>query len=207
MKKPLILIVLLSSFSISIGLCQSQTQGVQEWTAEKARQWFETKEWANGLTLKAYESLDVQEFAKQYHKNKVYWDKAFLYLKNTNLDTVTPGKYYLDGQNVYISVTEGKTKDFVASKWEAHRKYIDIQYVIRGKEKMGVAPFAKAKELETYDSAKDVGFYAIAETDAKFYTAEPGVFLIFFPKEAHRPGIKIDGCDSDKKIVIKVKAD
>jgi len=208
MKKTRIAIIpFLFSFYMMVGSCQAQTKVDNAWTPEKARQWFETKEWTNGLTLKAYESLNIQEFAKQYHKNKAYWDKAFLYLKNTKLDTITPGKYYLDGQNVYISVTDGYTKDFEATKWEAHQKYIDIQYVIKGKEKMGMAPLSKATESVAFDNNKDVGFYTVADADAKFYLAEPGIFLIFFPKEAHRPSIKTDGCDSDKKIVIKIKAD
>jgi YhcH/YjgK/YiaL family protein len=185
----------------------AQTSGDQTWTPEKATKWFEAKEWANGMTLKVYDAVNKQEFAKQYNKNKAYWDKAFAYLKNTNLDTVTPGKYFLDGTNVFISVTESKSKAFEATKWEAHRKYIDIQYIIKGKEKMGVAPFAKAKEVEPYNETKDIGFYSVAEADSKFYIAEPGTFLIFFPQEAHRPSIKVDGFDTTKKIVIKVKAD
>lgn len=205
-KTRLTIIPFLSLFCMTISVCYAQSSADQTWTPEKARQWFETKEWTNGLTLKVYDGLNVQEFAKQYHMNKAYWDLAFRYLKNTNLDTVTPGKYYLDGQNVYISVTEGNTKDFEATRWEAHRKYIDIQYVIKGKEKMGMAPFAKATENVAYDPTKDNGFYAVAESDARYYLADPSVFLIFFPQEAHRPNIKTDGCDADKKIVIKIKA-
>ncbi len=170
-------------------------------------QWLKAKEWANGLSLKVYDSVNAPEFEKQYNKNKVYWDKAFAYLKNTNLDTISPGKYFLDGDNVIATVSENKPKEFEATKWEAHRKYIDIQYIINGKERMGVAPLSKATVVEPYNETKDVGFYSIADADSKFYLAEPGVFLIFFPCETHRPNIKTDGCDKDKKIVIKVKAD
>jgi len=175
-------------------------------TKEQAIKWLNSKEWANGLSLKVYDSVNVQEFAKQYNTNKSYWDKAFAYLKNTNLDTVSIGKYFLDGDNVIATVSENKPKDFADTKWEAHKKYIDIQYIIRGKEKMGVAQVSKGTVVDQYNETKDVGFYSVADADSKFYLAEPGVFLIFFTSEAHRPNIKVDGCDSDKKIVIKVKA-
>ena len=156
------------SIFLSNSSCRSQTCA-QAWTMEKATKWFEAKEWTNGLSLKVYDSVNKLEFAKQYNKNKAYWDKAFTYLKNTNLDTVSPGKYYLDGNNVFVSVTMNKLKPFENTKWEAHRKYVDIQYVIKGKEKMGVAPFSKAKEVEVYDETKDVGFYAVADVEGKFY--------------------------------------
>jgi YhcH/YjgK/YiaL family protein len=186
---------------------KAQTSGDDAWTKEKAAKWVKTREWANGLKLKAYDSIDVKEFAKQYHKNKKYWDKAFEYLKNTNLDTLSPGRYDIDGNNVYVSVTQNKTKAFEDTKWEDHHRYIDIQYVIKGKEKMGVAPVSKATILDAYNDKKDNAFYQVSEKDSKYYVAQPGTFYVFFPQETHRPNIKVTGCDEDKKIVIKVKAD
>jgi YhcH/YjgK/YiaL family protein len=167
--------------------------------------WFNSREWANGLKLDAHKSTDIKEFYSQYAKNKAYWDKAFAYLRDTDLENVASGKYNLDGDNVYVSVTEGPTKTFENTKWEAHRKYIDIQYVVRGKEQMGVAPLSKAVNIEPYNSDKDIGFYQVPEDDCKYYVAEPGTFLIFFPQDAHRPSIKTEGTDADKKIVIKIK--
>jgi len=108
---------------------------------------------------------------------------------------------------VYVTVSDNKTKAFEETKWEAHKKYIDIQYVAKGKEKMGVAPFEKAIEVEPYNDKKDVGFYSISALESKFYIAQPDTFLIFFPSDAHRPNIKIDGVDADKKIVIKIRVE
>lgn len=189
-------------FVMSMGAsCQSQTSGT--WSKEDAGKWFKGGEWLNGLKLNAHESTDQIEFANQYHKNKALWDKAFAFLKNTNLDTIRAGKYPIDGDNLYASVTENPTKDFDKTKWEAHKKYIDVQYVIKGKEKIGVAPFSTATVVTPYDETKDVGFYS--SNDGKFYEAQPGTFFIFFPQDAHRPNIKIEGCDVDKKIVLKVR--
>ncbi len=185
----------------------AQTSTDETWTKEKAVKWLHESKWGNGLKLHVYDSVNALEFAKQYHANKSYWDKALAYLKNNNLDTLSPGKYPIDGDNVFASVTINKPKVFEATKWEAHRKYIDIQYVIRGKEKMGVAPLSKTSVVEPYNETKDVGFYNVTDADSRFYIAVPGTYLIFFPQETHRPNIKIEGCDEDKKIVIKVRAD
>jgi YhcH/YjgK/YiaL family protein len=181
--------------------CQSQSS--ENWTKEKAAKWFNGNEWLNGLKLKAHQSTDQLEFARQYHKNKALWDKAFAFLKNTNLDTISVGKHVIDGDNLYASVTEAPTKDFDKTKWESHKKYADIQYIIKGKEKMGVAPLSATSVVTPYDETKDVAFYN--SNDGKFYEAQPGTFFIFFPQDAHRPSTKIEGCESDKKIVLKVK--
>ena len=197
-------IIMLYTFGYTI---QAQTSPNQIWTKESATQWLNSKTWKGEMTLSVYKAVDVVEFATQYHKNKIRWDKAFFYLKNQKLDTISAGKYYLMGDTVYVSVTDNKPKAFEATKWEAHKKYIDIQYVAKGKEKMGVAPVSKGSVVEPYIETKDVGFYSLPEPDCKYYVAQPDTFLIFFPAEAHRPNIKIEGCDTDKKIVIKVRAD
>jgi YhcH/YjgK/YiaL family protein len=161
--------------------------------------------WANGLKLKVHKSVNAIEFAEQYSKNKASWEKAFDFLKNTDLDTLKPGKYVLDGENVFVSVAEGPIKLLENAKWEAHHKYIDLQYVIKGQEKMGIAPISTAKPIGEFDDKKDVGFYTSLAKTEKYYVAKPGTFFLFFPSDAHRPSIKIKGFNTDKKLVVKIK--
>ena len=187
------------------GSLVAQTVNDKKMSKIKAKEWVDSRVWANGLTLKVHESADAQEFAYQYQKNKSYWDAAFGYLKNTNLEALEPGRYNILENHVYVIVSDGAPKVVEDAKWESHRNYIDIQYVINGKEKMGIAPLAKANITEEYNDAKDVTFHRVADHEAKYYVAEPGTFLIFFTKDAHRPGIKVDGSDSVKKAVIKIR--
>lgn len=174
-------------------------------TKKSADQWVKAGTWANGLKLKSHKSVNSIEFAQQYSKNKMAWDKAFEFLKNTDLDTIKPGKYVLDGENVFVSVTEEPTKELGNAKWESHHKYIDLQYVIKGEEKMGIAPVSAAKPIAEFDDKKDVGFYMSLAKSEKYYVAKPGTFFLFFPADAHRPSIKVKGCDTDKKLVVKIK--
>lgn len=182
---------------------ESQTHAEKNWTAEESAAWFEKGEWLNDLKFKPHESINKTSFAAQYHKHKKWWDAAFAYLRETDLANTPPGKYAIDGENVFAIIAEAEKKDFAATKWESHRQYQDIQMVISGAEKMGVAPIPTLKPAQNYDAAADLIFYTGDGGD--FYMAEPGTFFIFFPQDGHRPDIKVEGIERDKKIVIKVR--
>ncbi len=169
---------------------------------ETTSQWFETGEWSKGLKLKPHESVDQEEFKKQYQANQEGWDKAFAYLKSGELAGIAPGRYEIDGENVFAIITEGPAKEFDSTRFEAHLNYIDIHYVIEGKEKIGKAPVASANIIQEYDSAKDIAFYT---ADGKYYESSPEIYFIMFTGDAHRPGIKADDSAVLKKLVIKVK--
>lgn len=173
-----------------------------KWDAKKASKWVKQGEWRKGLAMKLHPSTDMAAFATQYQKNQKVWDEAFRFLNRPDLDTLSPGKYPIDGDNVYASVSVGPNKEFDKTQWESHRKYIDLQYVIKGKEKIGVAPVAKATVTVPYSEANDIAHYT---AEGKYYVASPGTFFLFFPVNAHRPNIKVDGYDTEKKLVIKIR--
>ena len=179
------------------GMAQKNDKITKETT-----QWYNSRDWLNGLKLKPHQSIDKKEFARQYHANKAWWDKAFEYMGVTDLKDIGPGTFPIDGENVYVIISEGPGKKFEEGKWESHRHYSDIQYVIKGKEWMGIAPPASLTVTEPYNDAKDIAFYT---GEGKYYMGDPEQFFIFFPKNAHRPGIKVDDDAPVKKIVIKVR--
>src|SRR6188768_3878702 len=173
-----------------------------DWTEKKAKKWFKKKEYLNGLSATPYQKIDKVQFAQQYHLNKILWDKAFAYLKQTNLQTLANGRYAVDGDNVYAIVTEAPTKDYDKTAFESHRKYIDLQYVIEGEENMAKTPVTSVTVNKPYDKAADIAYYT---GDGKIYTVPAGTFMLFFPTEAHRPNITPGGNKVVKKIVIKIK--
>ncbi|MEO7490410.1 MAG: YhcH/YjgK/YiaL family protein, partial [Ferruginibacter sp.] len=91
------------------------------------------------------------------------------------------------------------SKKMEDAKWESHKKYIDLQYIIKGKEIIGVADASKATVTKPY--TPDAMNYI---ADGTYYTTDSGTFFLFFPNDAHRPVIKADGYDVVKKIVIKI---
>lgn len=171
-------------------------------SAQQADQWFKQKEWLGGLNLQPHASINKQIFARQYQLHKDYWDKAFAFLKNSDLQNMAPGRYAIDSNNVYAIITENPTKDLDSAKWESHRNYTDLHYVISGEEKIAVAPVSKLTVTMPYDAAKDLINYTGQGT---LYTATPGTFFLFFPQDGHRPNITTGGNKPDKKVVVKIR--
>ena len=87
-----------------------------------------------------------------------------------------------------------------ACKIEAHRKYIDIQCVLKGRELFGVADLSTQTLYEDKFEEKDVAFY---HGDVDLLTLRDGDFVIVFPEDAHRPQ-QGDGSRVEK-VVVKVR--
>jgi biofilm protein TabA len=195
-------ILLIASLIFSFSLGQLSAQSISnEWTEKKAKKWFKKKEWLNNLAITPHASIDKEQFAKQYHLNQAAWDKAFAFLKNTDLKTLTNGRHVIDGTNVYAIVTEAPTKDYDKTAFESHLKYIDLQYVITGEESMAKTPVTLVTVNKAYDEKADIAFYT---GEGKIYAVPAGTFMLFFPADAHRPNITPGGNKVVKKIVIKI---
>lgn len=167
----------------------------------EAEQWFKAGNWKNGLNLSADPTTNMDEFYKQYQANKAGWDQGFAFLKDQDLENIKPGKYPIDGENVFAIVMEVANVEFEKTTWESHRKYIDIQYLIKGKELIGITTESNVVPTGDYDEKNDIIFYT-GEGDV--HSFKPDSFFIFFPQDLHRPCIKVEGFDPVKKIVIKV---
>ncbi len=164
------------------------------------KEWFAAKEWANGVEIALHDSVDVEEFYKQYHAKPELWKAVFEFMKK-DLDALEIGKYpVVDGVTAIVS--EYNTKEPENAKWEAHHNFIDLQYVISGQEKMGVLPLAEAQNAMEYNPDKDVIFYG--ENDGDLHLATPEVYFLFFVSDVHRPCIKVDESSPVKKLVIKI---
>jgi YhcH/YjgK/YiaL family protein len=197
-------IMVLASFFSFFG-CKSSNDPAT-WSSKQIDKWFEKGEWLNGWSVKPDASINRKELAISYFKHKERWDKAFQYLKNTDLANLEVKRHEIDGTELFAPVTDYLTKNDEDINYEAHRKYADIQYIISGKEFMGIAPLSSKKdEVVAYDETKDIEYMTV--TDGRNLSATPANFFIFFPSDAHRPSLK-DGENSQvRKIIIKVKVD
>ena len=196
--KTLKIVALLFLFSATAANAQTDSTA----KVRAANKWVKSHKWAKDLKIKPDASINSVEFMKQYESNKALWDKAFAFLGDNKLATMAPGKYPIDGDNAYATISAGTPKKLENVKWESHRKYIDLQYVISGKVKIGMAPVAKATVTEPYNESRDAANYNV---EGKYLTATPKEFFLFFPQDAHRPDIKVNGADSLKKLVIKIR--
>ncbi len=130
--------------------------------------------------------------------------KALTYLQTTDFSTIAPGTYDIVGTDVYAIISEYNTKPLSSGKWESHKKYIDVQYVYEGKERIGFSESKKMMVLEEYDNRKDLTIY---KGEGHFVNVEENHFLIFFPTDVHMPGMAINIPKAVKKVVVKVSTD
>jgi YhcH/YjgK/YiaL family protein len=107
----------------------------------------------------------------------------------------------IDGDNLYALVQEYVTKPVEQGVWEAHRRYIDVQYMVSGTERMGVANL-RVMRLGEYSAEKD--FQPMIGT-GNFLDVFAGAFVIFFPEDAHMPGLQASQPEFIRKVVLKVK--
>lgn len=129
-------------------------------------------------------------------------NQALAYLKETDFTKIEPGSYELDGENIFALVNEYNTKDESEGKLEAHKKYIDVQFIVKGKELMGYTPLTNQKVIDEYDEQNDITFFS---GNNSFTHVDEGMFAIFFPTDIHMPGIKVDNKSLVKIVVVKVK--
>jgi YhcH/YjgK/YiaL family protein len=167
---------------------------------KKEMEWFNSGEWKNGIRQNLANDPDVKLFYEQYNKRPDLWKAAFEYLKQ-DLTVIEAGSYDL-GDGMKANITEYYTKLPEKAKWEAHRKCIDIQYVISGKEKIGYKLLEDCILENDYNQEKDVQLFE--EQEGSYAIGNQDNIFIFFPMDAHRPSLQISEAEYVKKLVIKI---
>lgn len=134
--------------------------------------------------------------------------QALQYIAETDFSKVENGEYPVDGDKVFVRVSRYKTEPKDSKKPESHLRYIDVQYLPEGTEKIYyTAKTADHTVTEDLSEEKDLLLYEdTGEKDCVILGG--GVFAVFFPWELHRPGCHaVHGGSEVKKIVVKVLAD
>lgn len=101
-------------------------------------------------------------------------------------------------------VSEYETKPVNENGYEAHKKYIDIQYLLKGTEKICCLPIEKLQETKAYSEENDAAFYA-ANFPAQEMILGNGYFAIYFPQDGHMPCLSVNVTEKVKKVVVKIQ--
>ena len=126
-------------------------------------------------------------------------------LNEESVCNAAPGKHEVDGENLFYVIDEYETKSVEEGKLEIHRKYLDLQYIVRGEECIGYAPLEGLTETMAYDGENDAALYKFEPLMSKLILKQ-GSFAIFWPNEPHMPCRSIgDVPVTVKKIVVKVR--
>jgi biofilm protein TabA len=133
--------------------------------------------------------------------------QAFDYLIRTRFADTPSGRYEVDGADVYAMVNRYQPGPIKEAKWEAHCRYIDVQYMVEGSELVGYAPLSERLPVtNAYDAEKDSAFF---DARGDFFRLNAGSFAIFMPQDVHAPSLAIADEPSRQvcKVVVKCRVD
>jgi biofilm protein TabA len=150
--------------------------------------------------------IDTVENLSKYQSVFPFGQEILDYLAKNSLAAMEVGKYPIVGDSVYLLIQEYLTKPVSEKRWESHQRYIDIQILISGTEYMGYAPTASLTIKDEYNETKDVTFYQDLPPGPSSAILVPALsFAVFYPHDAHKPGVHLAMESAVKKAVIKVK--
>ncbi len=134
-------------------------------------------------------------------------EEVLSHLMDTNFLEKDAGTYQLDGDQVFVMVQDIKTKAKSEMRLEAHNRYIDIQYIVKGEELFG---FCRRNNGEVVDEdllvERDIIFFKDRLDEINIVVKE-GQFVIFYPNDLHRPWCYVDQPKDIRKVVVKVHVD
>jgi biofilm protein TabA len=140
---------------------------------------------------------------KDYCKKGSLLEKGMEFLANRASTSLQDGRVEIDGDKCFALVQSYTTARSSEKRWECHKKYVDIQYVVSGSESIEYAPIHKLLVEDDKTPNSDVIFFKPAT--GTNLILEPGDFAVFFPQDGHKPGVVYDNVQQVKKIVVKVK--
>lgn len=169
---------------------------------KKAAAWVAKGEWKNGFDAMPDETVNLQEFYSQYHKNKAEWDAAFKWLATTDLLSIPKGKLMIPGTDIRASVEDSHNEPLEKRKSESHRKKIDFMYVVKGTEGFYLLDHKTSTPNCEYSEEKDVVRYDYDKDKSHFFTSTPKRFVICFPSDWHIAKVKTPLDDQSIRVIV-----
>ena len=161
------------------------TVAVTAQTSKEARRWLRNSEWSQMSKAKPHKTLNVEEFYRQYHKNRRQWDALYEWLRATDLQAIPKGKHPIPGSTLVASVEDSENALLEKRNTESHRRKIDFQLVVRGTEGFALLDHKSSTVKSPYDDAKDVTRYNYVKEDTRFFDVKAGQYVVFFPTDWH----------------------
>lgn len=149
--------------------------------------------------------FDKIDNAAQYAAINESITKALESVKQFTPDNYPEGRIDIDGDDLFLLLNTYETQDKDSAVLEAHRKYIDVMYMVEGSETIYVKPTSELKNItQEYDEECEA-LLAELDSDVTAVRLEKGCFVVLFPQDAHAPACYADGEKSSvKKIIAKV---
>lgn len=146
---------------------------------------------------------DTLDHAARYEALNSRFAKAFAYLRTVD-GTQALGRHDIDGDHCFALVQTYATKPVESALFEAHRRYIDVQFIFSGRETILWAPLAAmAEQTMAHDETKDAALWKLVPDVTPLHLSA-GQFAILFPQDAHAPCVEWEKPEQVFKVVVKV---
>lgn len=129
--------------------------------------------------------------------------RAFQFLRRGGFDEYATGRHEVDGEALYIMVNRYSTRDSDELPYEAHRAYLDVHYIVSGREILYWEDLEKMPLGEGYDTDSDAELFR--HTGGTPITLQPGMFVVLYPWDAHKPGCIAGSAIPTCKVVVKLR--
>lgn len=133
------------------------------------------------------------------------FEAAFNFLKKCTDENLPAGRYELAGKDLYAIVFEYELSEKPEPEYEAHKEYIDIQYMAAGSEAQWYDAVDNLYETVPYNHGKDVAFYSFNENSGSRLLLEEGFFAVYYPQDGHLPQMYAGKAERCKRVVVKIK--
>lgn len=133
--------------------------------------------------------------------------RALAFIRAQDWAALPDGKYEIEGADMFVTAQSYETRERSACRAETHASYVDLQYMLAGKERVGYCAFSPQLEVEEDClAARDACFYKALPDEATFVLT-PGAYAVFFPTDVHRPCCAADEKQRVRKLVAKIRVD
>jgi biofilm protein TabA len=148
--------------------------------------------------------VDMIASWSRYRGLSLLFDKALEAMVRLAASPSADGRQELAGPSLTASFSTYAAADPETKRFEAHRRFIDIQVVVAGRETLYWTPVSALAPEGEYSDQKDIAFYTGPAGLA--VPLQPGYFTVLFPQDGHKPGClpPTHGGEQVRKLVIKV---
>lgn len=145
--------------------------------------------------------LDSLKNAERYYALLPALERVVAYLRDTDVAALEPGRYVIDGDRLFVNVSELDLRPLDAAHLEVHNRYVDVQVVLGGEETFGWSERKDCCMAEgAFDAERDILFYS--DRPQTYYTVREGQFTLLFPDDAHAPML---GKGKVRKLIFKIE--
>ncbi len=146
-----------------------------------------------------YYKTNISGIDNEYSSELAYIDN---WIRNNDMQTVEAGRHDVDGDRLYVNILEYETKDETECIWEAHKKYLDLHFIICGTETIGIS-YLDNMQIGEFEDDKDY-LHISGDADVKI-TCREGSMILLYPEDAHKTSIRVDNSNRIKKAVFKIR--